>query len=160
MVDAGSNDGKKTDMTPGWIAVVAGAMLRDDGLYLMQQRPKDKHHGGLWEFPGGKVEPSEMPVQSLVRELSEELGIRCESGAIAPLAFAETPPSGDGQSIVILLYSVNRWEGDPQALEGGAIGWFTPEEVMALPKPPLDVSLARHLFQNPILPANGPCQAG
>lgn len=137
-------------MTPGWIAVVAGALLRGDGLCLMQQRPPDKHHGGLWEFPGGKVEPSEMPAQSLTRELMEELGIRCELGAIAPVAFAETPPFGDGSPIVILLYSVNRWQGEPKALEGGAIGWFTPEEVLALPKPPLDVSLARQLFQNPI----------
>jgi 8-oxo-dGTP diphosphatase len=146
-------------MAPGLIMVVAGALLREDGLCLMQRRPYEKHHGGLWEFPGGKVELSEMPVQSLARELEEELGVRCEAGAIAPLAFAETPPSGDGPPIVILLYSVNRWQGEPKALEGGAIGWFTPDEVMALPKPPLDVSLARQLFQNPILPANGPCQS-
>lgn len=160
MVDTWANDGKKTDMTPRWITVVAGALLREDGLCLMQQRPPHKHHGGLWEFPGGKVEPAEIPVQSLVRELHEELGIRCEIAAAAPVAFAETPPLGDGLPIVILLYSVNRWNGEPQPLEGGAIGWFTPEEVLALPKPPLDVSLARQLFQNPILPAHGPCQAG
>ena len=135
--------GKKADMTRAWIAVVAGALCRSDGLWLMHRRPEGKHHAGLWEFPGGKVEPGEMPKFALQRELAEELGIACTANACVPAGFAERP--GD---MVLLLYTVSAWDGEPQALEGGAIGWFTPAEALALPKPPLDVELAARLFQN------------
>ncbi len=135
-------------MTRTWIAVVAGALQRPDGRWLMHQRPPGKHHAGLWEFPGGKVEPDEMPIESLVRELREELGIECDPAACKPLAFAESAATEEARAIVILLYTVSHWDGDPVSLEGGAVGWFTAEESMALPKAPLDVSLAQRLFQN------------
>lgn len=135
--------GKKADMTRDWIAVVAGALRRTDGRWLMYRRPEGKHHAGLWEFPGGKVEPGEMPIIALQRELAEELGIECRAKACAPAGFAERP--GD---MVLLLYTVSAWVGEPQAIEGGAVGWFTPAEALALPKPPLDVELALRLFQN------------
>jgi len=134
-------------MTPGWIAVVAGALQREDGRWLMHRRPLAKQHGGLWEFPGGKVEPSEMPVDSLIRELREELGITCHPAGCQPVAFAEQQRPAAGSAIVILLYTVTGWEGEPAALEGGTVGWFTPEEVFALAKPPLDVVLAQQLLQ-------------
>ena len=146
-------------MISEWQAVVAGALCRDDGLWLMHRRPLSKHHGGLWEFPGGKVEPDEMPAQSLERELVEELGIKCASDSFAPVAFAESGGEDVRPHLVILLYMITDWDGEPEALEGGEIGWFTPEEVMALSKPPLDVSLARQLFRNHVSAANGPCQA-
>ncbi len=130
------------------MAVVAGALRRNDGLWLMHRRPEGKHHAGLWEFPGGKVEAAEMPVDALVRELAEELGIRCQAEDCTPAGFAETGPDNAGPPIVILLYTVARWDGEPSALEGGAVAWFTPAEALALPKPPLDVKLARALFQN------------
>ena len=148
MVDAGQSDGKKSDMMPCWMSVVAGALHRDDGLWLMHQRPAGKHHAGLWEFPGGKVEANEMPAESLIRELAEELGISCSPTDLLPIGFAEGGSAGSPQSLVILLYKICAWEGEPQALEGGAVGWFTPAEALALPKPPLDVLLARQLFQN------------
>lgn len=135
-------------MTAQWIAVVAGALQRADGCWLMHQRPPGKHHAGLWEFPGGKVERNEIPRESLVRELTEELGIRCLAVGCEPAGFAEGGAAADGKPLVILLYTVTRWEGDPAALEGGAVGWFTPAEALALPMPPLDVELARRLFQN------------
>ena len=140
-------DGKKTDAAAGWIAVVAGALGRVDGRWLMHQRPPGKHHAGLWEFPGGKVEPDEIPSQSLIRELHEELGIRCDPATLAPAGFAETRVPEAGRQIVILLYTVSGWRGEPQALEGGAVGWFTPAEALALPMPPLDIQLAAQLFQ-------------
>jgi 8-oxo-dGTP diphosphatase len=140
--------GKKTDMTLAWMAVVAGALMRADGRWLMHRRQEGKQHAGLWEFPGGKVEAHEMPMESLCRELREELGIRCDPAACIPVAFAETAPAVDPVPIVILLYTVVRWTGEPAALEGGEIGWFTPQEVSALAKPPLDVLLSEHLFQN------------
>lgn len=129
------------------ITVVAGALHRADGRWLMHRRPEGKHHAGLWEFPGGKVEPAEMPVDALVRELAEELGIGCRAQGCDPAGFAETGAGEAVPPIVILLYTVARWEGEPQALEGGAVEWFTPAEALALPKPPLDIALAARLFQ-------------
>lgn len=128
--------------------MVAGALQRADGRWLMHLRPEGKHHEGLWEFPGGKVEASEFPVKALIRELREELGITCFEERCKPAAFAEDPGGNGGFAIVILLYTVSGWQGDPEALEGGRIGWFTPEEVLALAKPPLDVALAASLFEN------------
>lgn len=142
------HDEKFSDMSSGWIAVVAGALQRADGRWLMHQRPLGKHHGGLWEFPGGKVEPSEIPHEAMVRELAEELGIGCDPAALAPAGFAEGGTDAGGTALVILLYTLSRWDGEPAALEGGAVGWFTPGEALALPMPPLDVQLARGLFQN------------
>lgn len=134
-------------MTRAWIAVVAGALGRADGRLLMHLRPEGKHHAGLWEFPGGKVEPGEMPAAALVRELAEELGILCNANDLVPCSFAETAGGQEGPALVLLLYRLAVWQGEPQALEGGAVGWFTPEEIAALPKPPLDETLAASLFQ-------------
>jgi 8-oxo-dGTP diphosphatase len=139
-------DGKKSDARPAWMPVVAGALQRGDGRWLMHRRAPGKVHAGLWEFPGGKVEAFETPAQALVRELREELGIVCDPQAMAPVAFAETRNQAAAREIVILLYTITRWRGDPQALEGGAVAWLTPAEVRALPKPELDEMLAAQLF--------------
>lgn len=128
--------------------VVAGALQRADGRWLMHRRPPGKHHAGLWEFPGGKVKASEMPSQALVRELSEELGIACDPAQLAPAGFAETRRGEGERGIVIVLYIVGGWDGEPAALEGGAVDWFTPQQVLALDKPPLDAVLAAQLFEN------------
>lgn len=135
-------------MTTRTMIVVAGALSCQHGRWLMHRRPEGKHHAGLWEFPGGKVEAHEMPSESLVRELREELGITCAADDCTPVAFAESAVAEGANAIVILLYSLTSWIGEPQALEGGAVGWFTPAEVLALNKPPLDVELAARLFQN------------
>ncbi len=135
-------------MSEDFITVVAGALRGADGRWLMHRRPEGKHHAGLWEFPGGKVESFEMPVQSLVRELAEELGIRCRAEDCEPAFFAESEGREEGRQLVILLYTLAAWEGEPRALEGGAVAWFSPAEALALPKPPLDVKLAQALLQN------------
>lgn len=135
-------------MRTGWIAVVAAALQAGEGRWLMHRRPEGKHHAGLWEFPGGKVEPDEMPVESLIRELAEELGIVVQTKDCVPVGFAEGGSAKDGGALVILLYTLREWQGDPQALEGGAVGWFSPSAVLNLPKPPLDIVLAERLFQN------------
>lgn len=124
---------------PTVIPVVAAALIAPDGRVLMQQRRHGAQHGGLWEFPGGKVEAGEGLEQSLCRELAEELGIAVAPGGLAPLTFAAVP----GEPVVLLLFICRTWQGEPQCLDGEAIDWFSPEALLELPMPPLDVPLAR-----------------
>jgi len=131
---------------PTWIAVAALVLRRNDGRWLMHRRPPNKHHGGLWEFPGGKVEAGEMPDFALEREIREEIGIAIDRAHLDPSHFAQTAPADGRPGIVILLYTASRWEGTPQSLEGGEVGWWTPDEIGALDKPPLDVTLCESLF--------------
>lgn len=128
--------------------MVALALDDGEGRWLMHRRPEGKHHSGLWEFPGGKVESGETPADALVREIAEELGIAIHPVALRPAGFAQETVDIRRAPIVILLYTCRHWQGVPQALEGGAIGWFTSAEVAALDKPPLDIALAGALFEN------------
>ncbi len=130
---------------PTWIAVVAGAMQDASGRYLLQRRPLQKQHGGLWEFPGGKVELGENPRDALVRELGEELTVNVGRDALAPIAFAEEGPADGRTGIVILLYKVSEWDGEPVAEEGAALGWFQLAEAARLATPPLDRTLLESL---------------
>lgn len=117
------------------ILVVAAALTDAQGRCLMQRRSAHKQHGGLWEFPGGKVEPGEVPAAALVRELAEELDIAVEADALAPLSFAS-----DG-AVTMLLYRCTRWRGTPRALAADALCWDTPDRLATLPMPPVDVPL-------------------
>lgn len=128
------------------MTVVAIALHRKDGLWLMHRRPPEKHHGGLWEFPGGKVEPGEAPEIALIREVSEELGVEVSVSDLQPAGHAQTSGDGSQPPIVITLYSCDKWEGEPAALEGGEVGWFTAEQVSQLAMPPLDIELQAQLF--------------
>ncbi|MDY7099063.1 MAG: (deoxy)nucleoside triphosphate pyrophosphohydrolase [Pseudomonadota bacterium] len=128
-------------MTDGTLFVVAGALQARDGRWLLQRRPEGKHHAGLWEFPGGKVETAEIAVESLCRELAEELGIGVDPTDCTPLAFAESHGDDSERAIVILLYKVTCWSGEARALEGGAVDWFTTESLPLPTMPPLDQAL-------------------
>ena len=135
------------ESNPTWLAVVALALSDGAGRWLMHKRPSAKDHGGLWEFPGGKVETGETPEEALVREIAEEVGIAIDPAALVPATFAHDRDSDRLPKIVILLYTCARWTGEPQALEGEAIGWFASDEIERLDKPPLDVMLAASLFR-------------
>lgn len=126
---------------PTIVPVVAAALIGADGQVLMQRRRLGAEHGGLWEFPGGKVEAGESLTESLCREVSEELGIAVEPDSLQPLSFS----ASEAQPHVILLYTCRTWSGDPVCLDGEEIGWFAPTELSHLAMPPLDVPLARRL---------------
>jgi 8-oxo-dGTP diphosphatase len=134
---------------PTMIPVVAAALIAPGPLILMQQRKLAGTFGGLWEFPGGKVEPGESPESALLREIDEELGIALDPAAFHPLTFASDPalPPAPRQPHVILLYICRRWDGEPRCLDAEAIAWIAPEALMALPMPPLDVPLAEALLK-------------
>lgn len=113
----------------------------------MHRRPPNKHHGGLWEFPGGKVENGENPGEALAREIAEEAGLNLDPVDLTPAVFAQECDTGSRDPIVILLYT-SHWDGcAPVALEGGELAWFTPQQIAELDKPPLDVELVDRLFQ-------------
>lgn len=123
----------------GPMLVVAAAMIDGDGRVLVAQRPPGKQLAGLWEFPGGKVEPGETPEGALVRELAEELGIEAVEGNLIPAGFASEPR--DGRHLVLLLYTLRRWAGVPESLDASAIRWVPVGELRELAMPPADVAL-------------------
>jgi 8-oxo-dGTP diphosphatase len=129
---------------PGHVLVVAVALIGPDGRVCMQQRPLAKQHGGLWEFPGGKVEPGEDARAALVREIQEELDVRLLPADLVPVGFADDG-AGQGRGIVILLYTCRRWVGRIRCVEGESLAWYAPDEMAALAMPPLDYPLATAL---------------
>lgn len=127
--------------------VVAAALIAPDRSVLLQRRPFGAVHGGLWEFPGGKVSDGESPEMALVRELSEELDIVVDSAELKPLAFASGLTAGEAPArpLVILFYTCMKWEGEPRCAEGAELGWYGPENIGSLAMPPLDYPLAVRL---------------
>ena len=123
----------------GVMPVVAAALVDEIGRVLLQRRPAGKAMAGLWEFPGGKMEPGETPEAALTRELHEELGIEVDEAAMTPACFASAP-IGE-QRLVLLLFLVEHWSGTPTALEAEALAWARPQEMRAFAMPPADLPL-------------------
>jgi len=121
------------------LLVVACALIDPDGRILLAQRPPQKAMGGLWEFPGGKVEPGETPEATLIRELAEELGIAVQEACLAPFTFASHAYTDF--HLLMPLYVCRRWEGTPQALEHAAIRWVRPKDMGEYPMPAADLPL-------------------
>ena len=129
------------------LLVVAAALIDPDGQVMLQQRPAGRQHGGLWEFPGGKVEPGEGPVAALVRELREELAIEIMAGDCVPLGFSASE-SGlaagqGGRAVVLLLYACRIWYGEAISQEGATLAWCTPDTLHIRGMPPLDIPLTQ-----------------
>jgi 8-oxo-dGTP diphosphatase len=130
-------------MTNAMLTVVAAALIDAEGRVLVQQRPAGKSLAGLWEFPGGKVEPGEGAEAALVRELREELGIAVGESALTPVSFATTR-AGE-RPLVLLLYRATEWRGEPRALDAAALCWADRAMLATLPMPAPDVPLAAAL---------------
>jgi 8-oxo-dGTP diphosphatase len=130
------------------ILVVAVALIDESGAVVMQRRRLVAEHGGMWEFPGGKVEAGESPESALIREIEEELGISLQIENLNPVAFASGPrgPAANGnERLVILLYTCREWTGELRCLDGEEIGRFAPGQLATLDMPPLDYPLAAQL---------------
>jgi len=125
------------------VLVAACALIDADGRVLIAQRPPGKAMAGLWEFPGGKVEPGERPEQSLIRELKEELGIDVKEACLAPLTFASH--RYPDFHLLMPLYVCRRWEGFVEAREAQQLKWVRPYELRNYPMPPADEPLISHL---------------
>jgi 8-oxo-dGTP diphosphatase len=122
-----------------FILVAAVALVDADNRVLLARRPEGKPMAGLWEFPGGKVEPGERPEETLIRELHEELGITVKEACLAPLTFASH--TYDSFHLLMPLYICRRWDGVVEAREGQALRWVRPRELRTFPMPAADEPL-------------------
>lgn len=121
------------------VLVVAVALVDPDGRVLIAKRPEGKKLAGLWEFPGGKVDPGETPEAALIRELREELGIDTHESCLAPLTFASH--AYDDFHLLMPLYVCRRWKGDVVRHEHADLAWVRPMRLRDYPMPPADAPL-------------------
>ena len=132
-----------TDTPLPTVLVVAVALIDVDGRVLIAKRPQGKKLAGLWEFPGGKVEPGERPEAALIRELHEELGITVSESCLAPFVFASH--AYDSFHLLMPLYLCRRWNGVVAAREHAALAWVRPNQLSDYPMPPADEPLVAWL---------------
>ena len=125
------------------LLVVAVALIDADDRVLIAQRPEGKQLAGLWEFPGGKLEPGERPEDALIRELREELGIEVKAACLAPLTFASH--AYPDFHLLMPLFVCRRWDGFAQPREGQALKWVRAKALRDYPMPPADAPLIPHL---------------
>lgn len=125
------------------LLVAACALVDPDGRVLIARRPSGKPMAGLWEFPGGKVESGETPETTVIRELSEELGIDVTAACLAPLTFASH--AYDDFHLLMPVFVCRKWQGRAVPMEGQEIAWVRPVRLNDYPMPPADVPLVAHL---------------
>lgn len=126
------------------LLVAACALVDAEGRVLIAQRPEGKQLAGLWEFPGGKVEPGEIPEECLIRELREEIGVETQAACLAPLTFASH--SYETFHLLMPLYVCRRFAGIPRAIEVQALKWVRPRHLRDYPMPPADEPLIPFLI--------------
>lgn len=125
------------------IHVAAGVILSPEGQILLALRPKTAHQGGLWEFPGGKVEAGEIVEQALIRELQEELAITvtaCES-------LVEVSHDYTDKSVLLDVWVVSTFTGEPKGNEGQQVRWVRPEQLADYDFPAANVPIVEAVQQ-------------
>jgi 8-oxo-dGTP diphosphatase len=128
------NENVSKDLTG--LTVVAAALVDDQSRVFVQQRPAEKTMGGLWEFPGGKIDPGETPEAALIRELREELLIDTDVACLAPATFS-TGMIGE-RPLLLLLYVCRKWRGLIAPQEASQSRWVPTRDLFALDMPPAD----------------------
>jgi 8-oxo-dGTP diphosphatase len=123
------------------IRVVAAVLHDSAGRVLLSQRPAGKALAGLWEFPGGKLEPGEAAEAALRRELFEELGIRV--GSCRPLL--QLQHEYPERHVELLVWLVGHYDGEARGLEGQALRWVSVQELPALDLLPADLPIIEYL---------------
>jgi 8-oxo-dGTP diphosphatase len=121
------------------LTVACAVLVNADGHILVTDRPQGKDMAGLWEFPGGKVEPLESPEAALVRELDEELGIHTATSCLAPCGFASH--AYEKVNLVLLAFAIRKWHGTPTPREGQRMQWVPVNGLFRLEMPPADLPL-------------------
>ncbi len=124
------------NISPSITKVVVGVLYNNQNQILIAKRPLHKPFGGLWEFPGGKIEPDESPSSALDRELSEELQINLQGdfALLKPfheIAYAYQPT----QHIHLMIFKITAFKGDPIGAEGQEIKWVQPKDLVNYPFP-------------------------
>ncbi|MBZ4685425.1 MAG: hydrolase [Desulfomicrobiaceae bacterium] len=123
--------------------VVAGILTRRGPEIFLARRPERKRLGGLWEFPGGKVDAGEGLKDALSRELAEELGITVRAACLW-----KSVEKRDKDSVLRLaVFHVASWEGEPVPREGQHVGWFSPRQALELPLVDVDAALLAELVR-------------
>lgn len=125
------------------VLVAACAMVDTDGRVLLARRPEGKSMAGLWEFPGGKLQPGETPEAAVIRELREELGVDVAEACLAPFAFASH--AYERFHLLMPLYVCRRWQGRPEGREGQALAWVRVAKLGDYAMPPADKPLVAML---------------
>lgn len=132
-------------MTLRLVLVAAAALIDPDGRVLITRRPEGKPMAGLWEFPGGKVEPGETPEATLIRELKEELDIDTSASCLAPLTFASH--GYPDFHLLMPLYVCRKWQGIVRPTEGQATKWVRARDLRSYAMPPADLPLIAPLIE-------------
>jgi 8-oxo-dGTP diphosphatase len=136
----GTVEGDATPDQPRPLLLVAACALIDaDGRILLARRPEGKKMAGLWEFPGGKLDPGETPEAALIRELHEELGIEVQAACLAPFAFASH--AYERFHLLMPLFLCRRWKGNPTPRENQTLAWVRPHKLSEYKMPPADLPL-------------------
>jgi 8-oxo-dGTP diphosphatase len=123
------------------ILVTAGVTIRD-GKVLVAKRNKGSHLEGLWEFPGGKLEPNESPEECLAREFREELGVDIQVGKILEVVYHRYPE----KNVLLLFYSSDLVEGEPKPLDVAELAWVPKVDLLELDWVPADIPFVKRLM--------------
>jgi 8-oxo-dGTP diphosphatase len=121
------------------VLVAACALIDVDRRVLLAKRPQGRPMAGLWEFPGGKLEPGETPEAALIRELEEELAIRVTPTCLAPFTFASHGYSDF--HLLMPLYLCRNWDGEIRAQQGQELAWVRASRLAEYAMPPADEPL-------------------